>query len=83
LPDGRIFGQITQNMPQKIVYSRKKLEAVKWQNLAKSGRKEAEKYFYNYLAVKPYNYSICNFLDFYQCLLMQKVSEKVVLDGIC
>jgi hypothetical protein len=41
LPDGRIFGQITQKRPQKIVYGRKKLEAVKCQNLAKSGRKEA------------------------------------------
>jgi hypothetical protein len=32
LPDGRIFGQITQKRPQKIVHSRKKLEAVKLQN---------------------------------------------------
>jgi hypothetical protein len=34
----------------------KKLEAVKWQNLARSGRKEAGKYFYNNLDEKPYNY---------------------------
>jgi hypothetical protein len=56
LPDGRISGQITRKRPQKIVHGRKKLEAVKWQNFAKSGRKEAGKYFYNYLAEKPYNY---------------------------
>jgi hypothetical protein len=48
LPDGRIFGQITQKRPQKIIHGRKKLEAVKWQNLAKSGRKEAGKYFFKY-----------------------------------
>jgi hypothetical protein len=55
LPDGRISGQITQKRPQKIVHGRKKLEAVKWQNFAKSGRKEAGKYFYYYLAEKPFN----------------------------
>jgi hypothetical protein len=55
VPDGRIFGQITQKRPQKIVHGRKKLEAVKWQNLAKSGRKEAGKYFYKYLGEKPYD----------------------------
>jgi hypothetical protein len=32
----------------------KELEAVKWQNLAKSGRKEAGKYFYHYLVQKAY-----------------------------
>jgi hypothetical protein len=56
LPDGRIFGQITQKRPQKIVHDRKKLEAVKWQNLAKSGRKEAGKHFDKNLDEKPYNY---------------------------
>jgi hypothetical protein len=55
VPDGRIFGQITQKRPQKIIYGRKKLEAVKWQNLAKSSRKEAEKYFYKHLGEKSYN----------------------------
>jgi hypothetical protein len=55
LPDGRIFGQINQKRPQKNVHGRKKLEAVKLQNLDKSGRKEAGKYFYNYLEEKPYN----------------------------
>jgi hypothetical protein len=55
VPDGRIFGQITQKRPQKIVHGRKKLEAVKWQNLEKSGRKEAGKYFYKYLGEKPYD----------------------------
>jgi hypothetical protein len=64
LPDGRVFGQITQKRPQKIVCGRKKLEAVKWQNLANSGRKEAGKYFYSYLDEKPYN--ICNLSDFYE-----------------
>jgi hypothetical protein len=29
--------------------------AGQWQNFAKSGRKEAGKYFYNYLDEKPYN----------------------------
>jgi hypothetical protein len=48
VPDGRIFSQITQKRTKKIVYGRKKLEAVKWQNLAISGRKEAGKYFYKY-----------------------------------
>jgi hypothetical protein len=51
LPDG----QITQKRPQQIVRGWKKFEAGKWQNLAKSGRKEAGKYFYNYLDEKPYN----------------------------
>jgi hypothetical protein len=63
LADGRIFGLITQNRPQKIFHGRKNLEAVKWQNLAKSGRKEAGKYFSNYLDEKPYNYE--QFLTFY------------------
>jgi hypothetical protein len=62
LPDGRIFSQITQKRPQKIVNCRKKLEAVKWQNLEKSGRKEAGKYFNSYLDEKPYN--ICILSDF-------------------
>jgi hypothetical protein len=53
LPDGRIFGQITQKRPPKNIHGRKKLEAVKWQNLAKSGRKEAGKHFYNNLEEKP------------------------------
>jgi hypothetical protein len=52
LPDGRIFGQITQET-QKNVYGRKKLAAVKLQNFEKSGRKEAGKYFNNYLDEKP------------------------------
>jgi hypothetical protein len=55
LPDGRIFGQITQKRPPKNVHGRKKLEAVKLQNLDKSDRKEARKYLYNYLEKKPYN----------------------------
>jgi hypothetical protein len=55
VPDGRIFGQKTQKRPQKIVDGRKKFEAVKWQNLAKSCRKEAGKYFYTHLVEKPYD----------------------------
>jgi hypothetical protein len=51
--DGRIFGQITQKRPHKIVPGRKKLEAVKWENLAKSDRKEAGNYFLKYLGEKP------------------------------
>jgi hypothetical protein len=47
---------MTQKRPQKNVYGRRKLEAVKWQNLAKSGRKEAGKYCYDYLDEKPENY---------------------------
>jgi hypothetical protein len=62
LPDGRIFGQITQKRPQKIVHGRKKLEAVKCQNLAKSGRKEAGKYFFNFSDEK--HIINCDFLDF-------------------
>jgi hypothetical protein len=45
LPDGRILGQISQKSPQKGFHDQKKLEAVKLQNLAKSGRKEAGKDF--------------------------------------
>jgi hypothetical protein len=52
LPDGRIFGQITQKRPQKIGHGRKKLEAVKWHNLAKSGRKEAGKFFLQLFGLK-------------------------------
>jgi hypothetical protein len=54
VPDGRIFGQITQKRPQKIVHAGKKLEAVKWQNLAKKRQKKG-KYFYKYLGIKPYD----------------------------
>jgi hypothetical protein len=54
VPDGRIFGQITQKRPQKIVHGRKNLEAGKWQNLAKNGRKEAGKYFYKFIGEKPH-----------------------------
>jgi hypothetical protein len=32
------------------------LEAVKRQNFAKNGRKEAGKHFFNYLEAKPLNY---------------------------
>jgi hypothetical protein len=45
LPDDRIFGQITKRRPTKNAHWRKKLEAVKLQNLVKSGRKKAGKYF--------------------------------------
>jgi hypothetical protein len=55
LPDGRIFGQITQKRPPKNVHGLKNLEAVKLQNFEKSGRKEAGKYFYNDLEEKPYD----------------------------
>jgi hypothetical protein len=55
VPDCRIFGQITQKRPQKIVDGWKIFEAVKWQNLAKSSRKEAGKYLYTHLGEKPYD----------------------------
>jgi hypothetical protein len=55
VPDGRIFGQITQKRPQKILHGRKKFEAVKWQILANNDRKQAGKYFYKYLGEKPYD----------------------------
>jgi hypothetical protein len=38
LPDGRIFGQKTQNRPQKNAHGRKKLKAVKLQNVDKNDR---------------------------------------------
>jgi hypothetical protein len=41
--------------PKKLCTARKKLEAV-IKKLAKSGRKEAGKYLYSNLDVKPYNY---------------------------
>jgi hypothetical protein len=44
------FRPNTLKEAQKIVHGRKKLEAVKWQNFAKS----AGKYFYNYLGEKPH-----------------------------
>jgi hypothetical protein len=55
VPDGQIFGQITQKRPKKIVHGQKKFEAVKWQNLTKSGRKEAGKYFFKCLGENPYD----------------------------
>jgi hypothetical protein len=39
LPDGRIFGQITQRGPKKLSVAGK-LGDQKWQNLTKSGRKD-------------------------------------------
>jgi hypothetical protein len=50
VPDGRIFGQITQKRPQKIIYGRKK-----WQKMAKSSRKEAKIYFYKHLGEKSFD----------------------------
>jgi hypothetical protein len=44
----------SKGAPKKFPWP-KKLEAVKLQNLDKSGRKEAGKCFYNYLELKPYN----------------------------
>jgi hypothetical protein len=54
VPDGRFFGQITQTRPKNCQWP-EKLEAVKWQNFAKTGRKESGKYFYKYLGKKPYD----------------------------
>jgi hypothetical protein len=51
-----IFRLNNSKEAQKIVHGRTKLEAVKWQNWAKSGRKEAGKYFHDYLHEKPYNF---------------------------
>jgi hypothetical protein len=91
LPDGRIFGQITQKRPQKYVHGRKKLEAGKLQNLDQSGRKEAGKYFYNYVEKKPYNslyFSIgiskqfAVILNFLFAFIVQKVFEKL-LHKVC
>jgi hypothetical protein len=57
LPDGQIFGQVTQKRPKQFFLGKKKIEAIKWQNLTKSARKEAGKYFYLYLDEKAYNYA--------------------------
>jgi hypothetical protein len=40
----------------KLAMAGKKLDAAKWQNFAKSGRKEAGNDFSSYLVEKPYNY---------------------------
>jgi hypothetical protein len=74
LPDGRIFCQISQKRPTHNFHGRKKLEALKWQHLAKSGRKEARKYFYKYLNEKNHinkqnHIFFCTFLDFINYLL--------------
>jgi hypothetical protein len=55
LPDGRIFGQITQKRPKQNFHGRKKLEAVKLQNFDKCCRKGSGKYFNKYFEEKPYN----------------------------
>jgi hypothetical protein len=56
LPDGRNFGQITQNRPHKFSLAGK-LGGRKSQNFAKSGNKTGKKEtFYNYLKPKRLNY---------------------------
>jgi hypothetical protein len=47
LPDGRIFGQITQNPKTKAI-AQETFVAGKLHNLAKGGRNEARKYFCNF-----------------------------------
>jgi hypothetical protein len=44
----------SKEAPKNYSWS-EKIEAVKWQNLAKSGSKEAGKYFYDYIDEKPHN----------------------------
>jgi hypothetical protein len=56
LPDGRIFGQITQKEAPKNCSRPEKIGGRKMAKIGKSGRKEAGKYFYDYLDEKPYNY---------------------------
>jgi hypothetical protein len=60
------------------------------QNLGKIGRKEAGKYFYNYLKKKPYNslyllriflrnyQKMCSYIEFSFAYIVQKVAEKLV-----
>jgi hypothetical protein len=45
LPDGQIFGQISQRGPKKCSLEVKKLEALKLQNLAKVAEKRPEYIF--------------------------------------
>jgi hypothetical protein len=45
LPNGWIFGQITQTGPKQNFFGQKKLEAVKGQNFAQSCRKKGRKTF--------------------------------------
>jgi hypothetical protein len=61
VPDGRIFGKITQKSPQKIVHGRKKIEALKWQNWSKNGKNRPDQNhvifsnfpdFYDFFALK-------------------------------
>jgi hypothetical protein len=68
LLDGRIFGQITQEA-QKNCPWHEKIGGRKMQNkLAKSGRKEDEKYLFNYLAGKPYLFDFYFiFINFFSC----------------
>jgi hypothetical protein len=74
LPDGWIFDQVTQKRPQKIAYDRKKLEAVKLQNLPKKWQKRGRKIFlqlFNHLKFFAISYI------FKDCLLLENVLEKL------
>jgi hypothetical protein len=59
LPDGRIFGQITQNRPQEKFLGRENLVAGQWPILSKSGRKEAEKSFIKIYKGNSLWYAVC------------------------
>jgi hypothetical protein len=62
LPDGRIFGKIIQNRPQKIIFGREKSVAGKPPNLFNSCRKEAKKSFIEVYKGKPP--ILCHFCSF-------------------
>jgi hypothetical protein len=49
---------------KKICPGRKKFEATKWQNVAKSGRRETGIFVCNYFDENTI--AICNFLNFYE-----------------
>jgi hypothetical protein len=72
LPDGRIFGEITQNRPLQIFLGCEKLVAGKWTSLP---RRVAEKRSKN--LSKQCIVEIPSGLQFFQCFLIIKASKTV------
>jgi hypothetical protein len=56
LPNGRIFGQITQKQATKNLSWPEKIGGKKLLNFAKCGIKQTAKHLYNFLEAKLLNY---------------------------
>jgi hypothetical protein len=76
MPDGRIFGQITQGAPKNCPWP-EKIGKI-WQKWQKRGLT----IFFTFIWMRNH-IIICNFLDFYEFSLLKKVHEKVDLHKIC